>query len=167
VQDAVRDAGKDERLTVAEAAERLGITKEAVRKRIHRGTIRSDKDQDGTVRVYISPSDTASDTASATTSSYHHELLYEELHDRIAYLERQVEAERQGHAEARRLLLSALEKIPAIEAPSEPPSDSLGAPDSAMGEQRGRGSAPYSGSPQSSTVSTERRSWWRTFFGFE
>jgi excisionase family DNA binding protein len=70
VQDAVRDAGKDERLTVAEAAERLGITKEAVRKRIHRGTIRSDKDQDGTVRVYISPSD----TASATTSSYHLEL---------------------------------------------------------------------------------------------
>jgi excisionase family DNA binding protein len=74
VQDAVRDAGKDERLTVAEAAERLGITKEAVRKRIHCGTIRSDKDQDGTVRVYISPSDTASDTASATTSSYHLEL---------------------------------------------------------------------------------------------
>jgi excisionase family DNA binding protein len=74
VQDALRDAGKDERLTVAEAAERLGITKEAVRKRIHRGTIRSDKDQDGTVRVYISPSDTASDTASATTSSYHLEL---------------------------------------------------------------------------------------------
>jgi excisionase family DNA binding protein len=74
VQDALQDAGKDERLTVAEAAERLGITKEAVRKRIHRGTIRSDKDQDGTVRVYISPSDTASDTASATTSSYHLEL---------------------------------------------------------------------------------------------
>ena len=74
MQDALQDAGKDERLTVAEAAERLGITKEAVRKRIHRGTIRSDKDQDGTVRVYISPSDTASDTASATTSSYHLEL---------------------------------------------------------------------------------------------
>ena len=74
MQDALQDAGKDERLTVAEAAERLGITKEAVRKRIHRGTLRSDKDQDGTVRVYISPSDTASDTASATTSSYHLEL---------------------------------------------------------------------------------------------
>lgn len=34
----MRDARRDERVTVADAAERLGITKEAVRKRISRGT---------------------------------------------------------------------------------------------------------------------------------
>ena len=48
------------------AAERLGITKEAVRKRISRGTLRSDKDPDGTVWVYIPPSGTASTTPSGT-----------------------------------------------------------------------------------------------------
>jgi hypothetical protein len=63
-EDAIRDDGRDARLTVAAAAERLGITKEAVRKRISRGTLRSDKDTDGTVRVYIPASGTASGTAS-------------------------------------------------------------------------------------------------------
>jgi hypothetical protein len=62
-EDAIRD-GHDARLTVAAAAERLGITKEAVRKRISRRTLRSDKDPDGTVRVYIPASGTSSGTAS-------------------------------------------------------------------------------------------------------
>jgi hypothetical protein len=64
--DRTRDIGqddvRDERLTVADAAEWLGITKEAVRKRISRGTLRSDKGPDGTVHVYIPPSGTASET---------------------------------------------------------------------------------------------------------
>ena len=47
------DAVQDDRITVAKAAERLGITKEAVRKRISRGTLRSDRDPDGTVQVYV------------------------------------------------------------------------------------------------------------------
>jgi chromosome segregation ATPase len=40
----------------------LGITKEAVRKRISRGTLRADKDPDGTVLVYIPVSGTAAAT---------------------------------------------------------------------------------------------------------
>jgi chromosome segregation ATPase len=40
----------------------LGITKEAVRKRISRGTLRADKDPDGTVLVYIPASGTAAAT---------------------------------------------------------------------------------------------------------
>jgi hypothetical protein len=48
------------------AADRLGISKEAVRKRISRGTLRSDKDADGTVWVYIPPSSTPSGTPSET-----------------------------------------------------------------------------------------------------
>ena len=63
-EDAIRDDGRDARLTVAAAAERLGITKEAVRKRISRRTLRSDKDPDGTVHVYVPASGTASGTAS-------------------------------------------------------------------------------------------------------
>jgi excisionase family DNA binding protein len=61
-EDDVQDTGRDDRITVAEAAERLGITKEAVRKRVSRGTLRSDKDQDGTVRVYVPASGTAAAT---------------------------------------------------------------------------------------------------------
>ena len=64
VLDAAGDTWMDDRLTVAEAADRLGITKEAVRKRIHRGTLHADKDADGTVRVHVPDGETASGTAS-------------------------------------------------------------------------------------------------------
>jgi hypothetical protein len=53
------------------------------------------------------------------------------MREHIEDLRAQLEAERQAHAEARRLLLSALEKIPpAIEAPTQE------ARDSAMAERR-------------------------------
>ena len=45
--------------------------------------------------------------------------LTSELRDRLRYGEGQLEAERQAHAEARRLLAAALERIPAIEAPRD------------------------------------------------
>jgi excisionase family DNA binding protein len=40
-----------DRLTVVEAAERLGVKEQAVRKRIARGTLRHTKDEGG--RVYV------------------------------------------------------------------------------------------------------------------
>jgi excisionase family DNA binding protein len=67
---------------VAEAAERLGITKEAVRKRIARGTLRADKDPDGTVRVYVPAAPTPSDVVGTSPS----EVLVEELRDRLGFV---------------------------------------------------------------------------------
>src|SRR5215210_6405909 len=43
----------DPRFTVPEAAEVLGISPEAVRARIHRGTLRKEKAPDGTVYVRL------------------------------------------------------------------------------------------------------------------
>ncbi len=100
-EDSVQDTGMDERLTVAKAAERLEITKEAVRKRIHRGTLRSDKDADGTVRVYVPVSGTASGTASSTDR----DELVSELRNLVADLREQLEAERRANEENRRCLL--------------------------------------------------------------
>jgi hypothetical protein len=79
-EDAIRDDVRDERMTVADAAERLGITKEAVRKRVSRRTLRSDKDPDGTVWVYIPASGTPSGTAAAT---FKRDELIAELRARI------------------------------------------------------------------------------------
>jgi magnesium-transporting ATPase (P-type) len=42
-----------QRLTLAEAAQLLGISKSAVRQRVRRGTLRSDKGEDGRVYVYL------------------------------------------------------------------------------------------------------------------
>jgi hypothetical protein len=69
---------------VAEAAERLGITKEAVRKRVSRRTLRSDKDLDGTIRVYVPEPPTASGGAAR-------DELVEALRGEIAHLRRESE----------------------------------------------------------------------------
>ena len=153
------DAGRDERLTVADAAERLGVTKEAVRKRISRGTLLSDKDPDGTVRVYVPPSGTPSGTPSDVSGR---EELVEELRDRLRFVERQLEAERQAHAEARRIIGGLVQRIPELEAPSEAPDTRVTPSESVHGdtpftaEQRAQETAQPQGTP---------RSWWRRMFG--
>ena len=49
-----REGGRNmERLTLSEAAERLGISTEAVRKRVHRGTLGHTKGADGRVHVFL------------------------------------------------------------------------------------------------------------------
>ena len=54
-----RDTAQD-RVTIQEAAERLGVKEDAVRKRIQRGTMRHEKAEDGRVYVWV---DAAQDTA--------------------------------------------------------------------------------------------------------
>ena len=44
-------------LDVKEAAEALGVSSDAIRKRIARGTLRSDKGEDGSVRVWLEGAD--------------------------------------------------------------------------------------------------------------
>jgi hypothetical protein len=52
----------DRALTVADAASALGITQDAVRKRIRRGTIQSEKDESGRIYVYVPASETVHKT---------------------------------------------------------------------------------------------------------
>ena len=49
-----------ERLVVAEAARRLGVTPEAIRQRIGRDPLKHDKDEDGRLYVYLDPDTTPS-----------------------------------------------------------------------------------------------------------
>jgi hypothetical protein len=116
------------RYTVAEAADMLGITSGAVRNRLSRGTLRSIK-EDGTVYVFL-PADMSRDAERDTDDTPpgmpdpESDALTSELRDRLRYIEGQLEAERQAHAEARRLLMAALERIPPqLEAPQEATGD--------------------------------------------
>jgi excisionase family DNA binding protein len=45
-----------ERLTIQEAAHRLGVSESAVRKRIKRGTLKRERTEDGRVLVYMEAS---------------------------------------------------------------------------------------------------------------
>jgi hypothetical protein len=110
------------RVSVYAAAGALGLTVDAIRKRIARGTIPHERDEDGRVWVILdTDQDTASKVRDTDQPPSDNTALISAKDETIATLREQLEAERQGHAETRRLLLEALTKIPAaIEVPSEP-----------------------------------------------
>ncbi len=155
-EDAGVTMGVTRRVTLADAAQVLGISKEAVRKRVKRGTLRSEKDPDGRVYVYVPFVTDAGEDASRPSvppSFAERDELVEELRDRVRALE-------EANRETRRLLAGALERIPAIEPPETP-----GASETATGEPERVETPPQATAPQ---AATERRaSWWRRFFGFE
>jgi hypothetical protein len=160
IQDAGQDAGQDkraERVTVAEAAERLEITKEAVRKRISRGTLRSDRDPDGTVYVYVPPYPTTYGTPGESG-----DLLYREMRDRIESLERQVEEEREARRRADTLLAQLMQRIPELEPSQEPPSERPGAPETAASPDPRERPFTEEERPQEAA---QPRPWWRRMFG--
>ena len=135
------DPGRNtrQRLSVAEAADALGTTVDAVRSRVKRGTI--DHERKGG-RVYVllgadearpghnQDTDQVSDQGARESEDRTAEL--------ITTLREQLQAERQAHAEARRLLAAALERIPPqLEAPSEVrESDVSPEPTGELGELR-------------------------------
>ena len=120
----------------------LGLTVDAVRKRVKRGTLESERGADGRLYVFLDV-DQESDHPRSDTDRL------------ISTLEEQLRLEREAHAEARRLLAAALERIPAIEAPSEP-RESTEAPSE---------DAPSTPGPPEADTPTEGRPWWRRMFG--
>ena len=135
----------------------LGITTGAVRNRLSRGTLPKVK-EGGTVYVLL-PADMSRDTTDTPPGIPHGEsdALTSELRDRLHYVEAQLDQERQAHAEARRIIAGLVERIPAIEAPTDAP----GSPETAERE-------PERGTPRPDAPGAQegvRRPWWRRVFG--
>jgi hypothetical protein len=131
------------RLTVQQAAAHLGISEGAVRNRIKRGTLGAEREAG---RVYVRLSGSANRDESNDESQL------------VAVLREQLAAERQAHAEARRLLMAALERIPPqLEAPQETPEDAETVEE-----------APERAEPRPATGGAQegaRRPWWRRIIG--
>jgi excisionase family DNA binding protein len=143
-----------DRLTVAQAAEALGISQDAVRKRIARGTIPHDRDESGRVFVYLSPSETVhktdQDTRQDDATKTVQDIYVRSLEAQIAFLRGELERKDT-------ILLSLTERIPELEAPRE----ATEAPEEAD-EQQGRGQ------PRSAAGGAQEgawRPWWRRVFG--
>jgi hypothetical protein len=142
------------RTTVAEAAEILGISAEAVRGRIRRGTLPVEK-EDGTVYVLLDHAlkNRTTDDQSRTTDDQpddRTDLLIAELQDRVRSLE-------EANRENRRIIAALTSRIPAIEAPSEASEAA-----EAAEEQQGRG---QSHSATGEAQEGVQRPWWRRMFG--
>ena len=141
-----------DRLTVAAAAEALGVSQDAVRKRIARGTIPQDRDASGRVYVYLSPSETVrktdQDAVRGDASKTVLDAYIRSLEDQIAFLRGELERKDA-------ILMNLTDRIPQLEAPQEPP------------EPPEMPSEPVRGTeaPPEQETGPERRSWWRRIFG--
>lgn len=165
-----------DRVTVQEAARHLGVSEQAIRKRVKRGTMESDKEEDGRVYVYL---DSVVDDVQDEVPNPNKDALISEMHSRIESLERQLERAEERERENRRLLAAALERIPAIEPPraeAESPPESREWPETAASVSYGTSPeaaeeslhhAPYDspGTPKEAEESLHRRSWWQRWFG--
>ena len=107
-------ARTQDRVTIQEAARRLGVKEDAIRKRIQRGTLRHKKSPEGRVYVWIDSAQDASWAASRVTYQDASSELVEELRDRVRYLERVLEEERRRRDT---FMAELMRRIPAIGAP--------------------------------------------------
>lgn len=153
-----------QRMTLVEAADTLGISKEAVRKRVKRGSLSSDKGADGRVYVCL---DTGTDTGGDTTQdkgtadlSPPSDALLSEMRDRIAFLEQEMEAWREESRRKDTIIMNMTEAMKAISPPAEEePPESRESPVTATEEMRE--SRPAGGDAQEGA----QRPWWRRRFG--
>jgi len=157
-----------DRLAVPEAAQALGLTEGAIRQRIQRGTLESERDEDGRVHVLVRRHNgrddgdkTASDTRFNGGFNAHSEAV-EILKNQNEFLKGQLEAERGASAELRRIVAGLVQRIPELEAPQR-------SPDHPQTDGDGTGGVGHAvpGEAQEDAQPRPERSWWRRWFGFE
>jgi hypothetical protein len=134
-----------QRMRVYDAAHRLGISEDAVRMRVKRGTL--DAQREGGRLYVVLEGEPTPEPADRTDE------LLNELRDRVRSLE-------EANRENRRIIAALTARIPAIEAPP----DATEAPETATAQPGRVGPQTEVEGPQ---TDAERRSWWREFFGFD
>jgi hypothetical protein len=144
-----------------EAAELLGTSTEAVRKRATRGSLRSDR-HEGRVVVWVDDDR----TEGGRQAQGEHGALVEALAEQVAYLREQLDIRTEELREHRRLLAGLIERVPELEAPvqQEPASQTSEEPPQAPSP------GPEMVDPRSEEIgaqngSQEPRSWWQRWFG--
>jgi hypothetical protein len=152
--------GPTRRLTLREAADLLGISKEAVRKRAIRGSLPTDKDPDGRVYVYLDDvTDTGTDVG----------VGRDPRDQLIAQLQSEVEAWREESRRKDHIIAGLVERLPPqLEAPrgeESSPLDERESPTAATEEPDRAQPRPATGGPQEATERPQERRWWRRMFG--
>ena len=152
-------------VTVADAAKLLGLSTEAVRMRVKRGTLASTRVA-GTVYVLLSQPNAgpnAQPNGGPNDRPNDQTALVRSLEDQVAYLRRQLATRDEELRRKDHLLAAALERIP--ELLPGPDAEPREAPQTAAEEADGVVNTPSTGTaPQEAA---QLRPWWRRWFGFE
>jgi hypothetical protein len=153
-----------DRVSVAEAARRLGVSQDAVYKRIKRETIPWEKGADDKTYVWIEEHDVSVDSPRSSTDRRYDsstdqstDPLLDELRDRIRFLEAELEDRKDEARRKDTVIMSLTQRIPELEAASEPRRS----PEKPSEEPAG------TSTPPEQQERPQRRSWWRQFFGLE
>jgi|SRR5215217_3538636 len=139
------------RVTVEEAAKLLDVSVDAIRKRIERGTLRSEK-VEKTRYVLLDGVMTQQDSDMTTQHDSDMTDLVASMQDQIDTLKRELEDRKEEARRKDAILLTMAQRIPELEAPSEARESPVTVSEESIGT-----SPPSPG---------ERPSWWRRFFGF-
>jgi hypothetical protein len=154
--------GDRQRLTVREAAEVLRISQHAIRQRIRRNTLVSEKTADGRVYVLLErdlevsgePSEESPEESSGVDPVQmlreHNQILREQLAEAHA-----------ANRENRRIIAGLIQRVPELESPRDEPHG----PETKDAETTEGTYTPAAQVDRETGV--QRRSWWRRFFGVE
>jgi len=158
-------------MDLKEAADTFGVTSEAVRKRVRRGTLASEKHEDGRVLVWVDAgsdngSDGGSDGGYDKRVGRGYDELLAEVRDRVRFLEKQLDEEREANRENRRIIAGLVQRVPELETAREAPPERPESPETASEELYSTHAPPMPETPVSD-AHHKRRSWWRAFFGLE
>lgn len=155
-------------MTVAQAAEVLGISEGAVRSRIKRGTLSATREGG---RLYVvlgeleqqgggEPSADQTANRGVPKRSYDQAELVEALRDQIEDLRGRLDRSEEANRENRRIIAGLIERVPELEAPDSTRGEQ-NPPDSGQ-SSTGEGSS----TPESSRGNIRRRvRWWRRWIG--
>jgi hypothetical protein len=168
VDDHRGERRSERRVHLSEAAELMGVSKDAVRMRVKRGTLRSEKGEDGRVYVWVnvSPDGDLNGVHPQEEVDPYRELI-DGLHDRVRSLE-------EANRENRRIIAALTSRIP--ELPPASSQEAPGAPESYMEEPEMAEPRSGTGGPQESAGRPPDtaewpvrgalvRPWWRRVFG--
>jgi hypothetical protein len=111
------DRTTDRRVTVAQAAELLGLSEDAVRSRLKRGTLSKEKDADGTVFVVVNGDRPATDQVTDQSALALMQAHLDSLGEQLTYVRDQLDQEREANRENRRIIAGLVQRVPELEAP--------------------------------------------------
>ncbi len=162
------------RVSVQEAAEVLGVTVEAVRGRIKRGKLEAEREEDGSVYVWLDADRTTTGHDQPPTGHKpaadrltDQTALIESLLEQVAYMREQLAEEREARRRADTIMAQLSQAnaeqartIRALEAPQEP-RDEPQAPQTPSEEPTGTSA----GTEEGERETPSSRPWWRRWFG--